>query len=65
VYAGYDDNIVLHGADALVARQSVDPRVVIIEYDVHGNRVATGAAYNNRFISVITIEHRKIVRWRD
>jgi uncharacterized protein len=65
LYAGYGDNIVLHGADALVAHRSVDPRVVIIEYEVHGNRVATGAAYDNRFISVITIEHRKIVRWRD
>jgi ketosteroid isomerase-like protein len=65
LYAGYGENTVLHGADALVVHQSVDPRVVIIEYDVHGKRVATGAVYDNRFISVITIENRKIVRWRD
>lgn len=65
LYAGYGDNIVLHGADALVVHRSVDPRVVIIEYDVHGRRVASGGAYDNRFISVVTIEHRKIVRWRD
>src|SRR6202035_3954619 len=24
-----------------------------------------GATYDNRFISVVTIEHRKIVQWRD
>jgi ketosteroid isomerase-like protein len=65
LYAGYGDNIALHRADALVVHRSVDPRVVIIEYEVHGKRVVTGAAYDNRFISVVTIEHRKIVRWRD
>jgi len=38
---------------------------VIIEYEVHGKIIATGATYENRFISVVTIENRKIVRWRD
>src|SRR6202022_4692243 len=65
LYAGYGNNIVLHGADALVVHRSQDPRVVIIEYDVHGKIVATGTPYDNRFISVITIENRKIVHWRD
>jgi len=27
--------------------------------------VRTGAPYVNRFISVITVKHRKIVHWRD
>jgi ketosteroid isomerase-like protein len=65
LYAGYGQNVILHGADALVVHRSQDPRVVILEYDVHGKAVATGASYNNRFISVITIENRKIVHWRD
>src|SRR6202043_1527426 len=65
LYAGYGDNIVLHGADALVVHRSQDPRVVIIEYEVHGKVVATGASYDNRFISVVTIEDRTIVHWRD
>jgi ketosteroid isomerase-like protein len=39
--------------------------VVILEYEVHGNVVATGVSYDNRFISVVTIEDRKIVQWRD
>jgi uncharacterized protein len=65
LYAGYGDNIVLDGADALVIHRSQDPRVVILEYEVHGKVVATGASYDNRFISVVTIEDRKIVQWRD
>lgn len=65
LYASYGKSIVLRGADALVVHRSRDPRVVIIEYDVHGKIVATGASYDNRFISVVTIEGRKIVHWRD
>jgi ketosteroid isomerase-like protein len=65
LYAGYGDNIALQGADALVIHRSQDPRVVILEYEVHGKIVRTGAPYDNRFISVVTIEGRKIVHWRD
>jgi ketosteroid isomerase-like protein len=65
LYAGYGNNIVLHAADALVVNHSQDNRTVIIEYDVHGVILATGAAYDNRFISVVIIEGRKIVQWRD
>src|SRR5271154_5718293 len=65
LYSGYGNNIVLHGADALVVHRSQDPRVVIIEYDVHGKILANGDSYDNRFISVVTIEDRKIVHWRD
>jgi uncharacterized protein len=65
LYAGYGNNILLHGADALVVHQSQDARVVILEYEVHGKIIRTGASYDNRFISVVTIGERKIVRWRD
>ena len=47
LYASYGNNIVLHGADELVVHRSQDPRVVIIEYDVHGKIVATGSSYDN------------------
>jgi len=63
-YSGYGDNIKLHASDGLVVHRAQDPRVVILEYEVHGTVVASGAPYDNRFISVITIEHGKIVRWR-
>ena len=65
LYAGYGDNIVLHGAGALIAHRTQDPRVVILEYEEQGKTVRTGASYDNRFISVVTIEDRKIVQWRD
>ena len=64
-FSGYGDSIELHSSDGLVTHRSQDPRVVILEYEVHGKIVATGVPYDNRFISVITIENKKIVRWRD
>jgi ketosteroid isomerase-like protein len=64
-FSGYGDNIRLHSSGGLVVHRSLDPRVVILEYQVHGKAVATGAPYDNRFISVITIENKKIVHWRD
>lgn len=65
LYAGYGNNIILHGADALVVHRSQDARVTILEYEVHGKVVRSGASYDNRFISVVTVEDRKIVQWRD
>ena len=38
---------------------------VIIEYEVHGKILRTGAPYDNRFVSIITVADRKIVHWRD
>src|SRR6266403_1390573 len=65
LYSGYGDSTVLHSGDALIVHRSQDPRVLIIEYEVHGKKIATGKPYDNRFISVATIEDRKIVHWRD
>jgi ketosteroid isomerase-like protein len=65
LYAGYGNNIFLHGAGGLVVHQSRDARVVILEYEVHGKIIRTGASYDNRFISVVTIKDRRIVQWRD
>jgi ketosteroid isomerase-like protein len=64
-YSGYGKTIKLHSGDALVVHRSQDSRVVVLEYEVHGKILSTGGAYDNRFISVVTIENRKIVRWRD
>ena len=68
--AGYGKSIRLHSGDALVVHPSVvqtgqDSRVVILEYEVHGKILKTGATYDNRLISVVTVENRKIVHWRD
>ena len=63
--SGYGKTIKLHSGDALVVHRSQDRRVVILEYEVHGKILSTGVPYDNRLISVITIEKRKIICWRD
>ena len=63
--AGYGKTIKLHSADALVAHRSQDSGTVILEYEVHGRILSTGAPYDNRLISVVRIENRQIVHWRD
>src|SRR5260370_12861276 len=35
------------------------------QYEVHGRILSSGACYENRLISVVTIENRKIIHWRD
>jgi ketosteroid isomerase-like protein len=64
-FAGYGDNIKLQVADKLISHKTDDGRVLVIEYEVHGTILATGVKYNNRFASIIRIESRKIVHWRD
>lgn len=64
-FAGYGDNIKLRAADKLIFHKTDDGRVVIIEYEIHGTILATGVKYQNRFASIIRIEGRKIVHWRD
>jgi uncharacterized protein len=63
--SGYGKTIELHSGDALVVHRSQDSRVVILEYEVHGRILSSGTGYDNRFISVVTIENRKIIHWRD
>jgi ketosteroid isomerase-like protein len=65
LYAGYGGSIKLHSADGLIVHLVQGGQVVILEYDIHGKILATGRPYENRFISVITLKNRKIVRWRD
>ena len=64
-FAGYGDNIRLQAADKLITHNTDDGRVVVIEYEVHGTILATGVKYDNRFASIIVIEGRKIIHWRD
>jgi len=64
-FKGYCDSIELQSADKLITHKTVNGRVLVIEYEVHGNILATGVKYNNRFCSIIKIENRKIAHWRD
>ena len=65
LYSGYGRNIRLDRGDSLIVHPSDNGRVVTLEYEVHGKLLATGATYDNRLVSIATIENRKIVRWRD
>lgn len=64
-FKGYCNNVELQSADGLTTHKTDDGRVVVIEYEVHGTILATGVKYDNRFCSIIRIENRKIVHWRD
>jgi uncharacterized protein len=65
LYSGYGKNIRIERGDALIVHPCDNGRVVTLEYEVHGEALATGRPYDNRFVSIATIENRKIVRWRD
>jgi ketosteroid isomerase-like protein len=64
-FRGYVEAVELQGADHLVVNKADGGGVVVIEYEVHGTILASGAKYNNRFCSVIRLENRKIAHWRD
>lgn len=64
-FKGYVENIELQSAGGLSTHKTDDGRVVVIEYEVHGTILATGMKYDNRFCSILKIEGRKIVHWRD
>ena len=56
LYSGYGNNIRLDRGDSLIAHPSDNGRVVTLEYEVHGKIVATDTPYDNRFVSIATIE---------
>ncbi len=64
-FLGYVEAIRLQSADKLATHITDDGRVVVIEYEVHGTVLATNVKYDNCFCSIVKIEHRKIVHWRD
>ncbi|MER6357495.1 nuclear transport factor 2 family protein [Streptomyces sp. NPDC001634] len=65
LYRGYGDAMVLASADELAVHHDTDKSVVVLEYAVHGRTVHTVRAYDNHFVSVITIKDRRVTHWRD
>jgi hypothetical protein len=49
----------------LVAHETTDPEVVIVEYDAHGTVVATGAPFDQTAIAVFRVHDGQIVSYRD
>ena len=59
--AGYGASIRLHSADRLVVYRTTDERIVIIEYDVHGTVLHSGAAYLFHGCSIMNADKRRHV----
>jgi ketosteroid isomerase-like protein len=65
LYRTYGDTFALDRCFDLAAHHDQASGVVVLEYASEGRAVATGAAYANRYISVLTVVDRKVTRWRD
>jgi ketosteroid isomerase-like protein len=65
LYRPYGAMIVLDRCYDLAVHHDQAAGVVVLEYASQGRVVATGAAYSNRYISVLSIVERKVVHWRD
>jgi ketosteroid isomerase-like protein len=49
----------------VVAHETTDPEVVIVEFDGHGRAVRTGEPYEQRYISVIRTRGGRITHYKD
>ena len=65
LYRSYGLVLFLDRCDDLRVHHSPSTSTVVLEYSSHGRVVATGYPYGNRYISVVTIEGRKVTQWRD
>ena len=65
LYRPYGDTFVLDRCFDLAVHHDRQSGVVVLEYASQGRAVATGAAYANRYVSVLTIVDLKVTRWRD
>jgi ketosteroid isomerase-like protein len=65
LYRPYGATFVLDRCFDLAVHHDRESGVVVLEYASEGRVVATAAAYANRYISVLTVADRKVIRWRD
>ena len=65
LYRGYGQAITLEHAGDLAVHRDRETSTVVLEYAVQGHLTQTGSPYQNRFVSVITIQDRKVTHWRD
>ncbi len=65
LYSDYGDYWELESADNLRVHRDPETSVIVLEYQVHGTSVQTGRPYHNHFVSVVTVNDRKVTHWRD
>ncbi|TQM46051.1 nuclear transport factor 2 family protein [Pseudonocardia cypriaca] len=61
----YTDHVDLRAITSRTVHQTVDPDVVVVEFEVDGTAVRTGRPYRMRYISVITVRDGEITGYRD
>jgi ketosteroid isomerase-like protein len=61
----YTDHVDLRAITSRTVHQTVDPDVVVVEFEVDGTAVGTGRPYRMRYISVITVRDGEITGYRD
>jgi ketosteroid isomerase-like protein len=64
-FVRYCEAVELTQADQLITHRPDNGDVMVIEYCVRGQILATRAPYENRFCSIIRLENRRIAHWRD
>lgn len=62
--AGRTDRIYTKAANVVI-HETTDPEVVIVEYDLHGERLEPREEFTQSFVLVLTIRDRVIVHSRD
>ena len=65
LYRPYGNALVLDRCYDLAVHHDPAQGTVVLEYASEGRVVATDAPYGNRYISVVTLRDREVVRWRD
>jgi uncharacterized protein len=62
---GYPDILEIRDIPEPVLHHTLDPEVVIVEFEATGIVVATAAPYRLHYIAVITVRNNRIQRYRD
>ncbi|MGW3350868.1 nuclear transport factor 2 family protein [Nonomuraea rubra] len=62
---GYPDILDMREVTEKTVHQSVDPEVVIVEFEAAGFVVATGRPYRLRYVAVIAVRDGRIRSYRD
>ncbi|HEX4250419.1 MAG TPA: nuclear transport factor 2 family protein [Pseudonocardia sp.] len=61
----FPSEINLRAVTSLEVHQSVDPEVLVVEFEVDGVAVRTGRPYQLRYVAVLTVRDGQILRYRD
>ncbi|MFL6140966.1 MAG: nuclear transport factor 2 family protein [Labedaea sp.] len=57
--------VVFDRFDQVVVHQTVDPEVIVIEFELHGRVPAGDHAFSRQYIQVVRVAGGKVVHWRD